>query len=129
RSVEAQFAKGEIMVRNAFGRVRFVYERNAHEFAKRACHFLGCSTAAEVINQRAIEVWEQLGLLPILIVHDELVYETPKGAEGDVLRRRIHDILVQPIKEMDGFVIPFTCKVGPNYGNLTEIELERKAAA
>jgi hypothetical protein len=91
-----------------------------HEFAKRAAHFLGCSTAADIVNQRAIWIWQELKYLPILIVHDELVYEFPKGVQGETLRKRVKEICDQPIPEMNGFVIPFVGAVGSNYGKYSE---------
>lgn len=118
--MEAQMARGDIMLRNPFGRVRMVYAQNAHEAAKRACHYMGCSTGAEVVNQRALNVWEQFGLLPMDIVHDELFYSLPKGAEGERLVHQIREVLDAPNKEMDGFIIPFGYKHGPNYGDLHE---------
>lgn len=116
RDLEQQFLRGEVLLRNPFGRARFVYERTPHEFAKRAAHFLGCSTAADIINESAILVWEELGLLPVLIVHDELVYELPKGEAGLKIAKRIKEIMEHPIPEMGGFVIPSSSAIGDNYG-------------
>lgn len=122
RELEEQMNRGDIMLRNPFGRVRMIYAQNGHERAKRACHFLGCSTGAEVVNQRALDVWDAFGLLPMGIVHDELFYSLPKGDKGERLVQDIRRVLDAPIPEMDGFVIPFGYKSGPNYGELHEEE-------
>lgn len=116
--IAAHLDSGDITVRNAFGRLRCVYAQNTHERAKRGCHFLGCSTAADIVNQRALDVMDATGLLPILIVHDELVYEMPRG--DTALRQRVREILEQPVSEIGGLAIPVKQKAGPNYGRLTE---------
>jgi DNA polymerase I-like protein with 3'-5' exonuclease and polymerase domains len=112
------------MVKNPFGRARFVYARDEHEFTKRWAHYQGCSTAADIINDRALMVNEELGLVPILIVHDELVYELPIG---DIkTRAAIKEIMERPVQQMPmpkgGYLsVPAEEKVGPNYGSLVEI--------
>lgn len=108
------------MLRNPFGRVRMIYDRDDHERAKRATHYMGCSTGAEVVNQRALDVWDRLGLLPVLIVHDELLYSLPKGERGEKLVGQIREVLDRPNEEMNGFVIPFGYKFGGTYGTMEE---------
>lgn len=119
KSLLKMFERGDVMLRNPFGRVRFVYAPSDHEFMKRAAHFLGCSTAADIINGRALMIWDELGLIPILIVHDELVYELPKGDEGMKLARMIREIMELPVNELNGLVIPTEGKMGSNYGGKT----------
>lgn len=114
--------KGNIMLRSPFGRVRMIYALDRHERGKRAAHFMGCSTAADVVNQRALDVLDTLGIMPLLVVHDELVYSLPKGYEGTKVMCSIHEILESPIKEMDNFVIPFGIKTGSDYGTLKELQ-------
>ncbi len=112
--VSQQLDRGDVRLRNPFGRLRFVYAHSSHERMKRGCHFLGCSTAADIVNGKAIAVWQELGLLPMLIVHDELVYVVPEG-DMDTLKK-IVEILESPVQEMAGFRIPWKCSVGRNYG-------------
>lgn len=129
-----QLDKGDVMMRNAFGRVRFIYAQDRHERMKRGCHFLGCSTAADIVNERMIWIHDALpdiqsryapdgmpmGLHPLLIVHDELVFELPKGEEGLRYRKVIKEIMGQPVAQMNGFQVPVKVKVGSNYGTQTE---------
>lgn len=110
---------GDISLRNPFGRYRLIYALNSHERAKRGTHFLGCSTGADVVNQRVLDVWRELRLLPILIVHDEAVYELPRGEL--VRRAQIKAILERPVQELGGMVIPTKCKVGATYGEMREV--------
>jgi len=129
-----QLDKGDIMLRNAFGRVRYIYAQDRHERMKRGCHFFGCSTAADIVNARMIQIHDELhdvrgrfnvrgdrmGLHPILVVHDELVYELPKGEESLKTRKRIKEILEAPVVVMNGFTVPTKCKVGMNYGERSD---------
>jgi hypothetical protein len=115
-NLEKQMSQGDIWLRNSFGRMRAIYAENDHERTKRACHFLGCSDGAEVVNQRALDVWDATGYFPQSIVHDELLYSLPKGAVGKKADAEITAILNSPIKQMDGFVIPFESKYSENYG-------------
>jgi DNA polymerase I-like protein with 3'-5' exonuclease and polymerase domains len=77
-NLEAQMSRGDIQLRNGFGRVRMIYAQDDHERTKRAAHFLGCSDGADVVNQRALDVWDEFGLIPHMVVHDELLYSLPK---------------------------------------------------
>jgi DNA polymerase I-like protein with 3'-5' exonuclease and polymerase domains len=126
--MEAKFGKGDVMLRNAFGRVRFCYATNAHEFKKRACHFFGCSNGAGHVNQLALDIKDQLGLLPGMVVHDDWSGWLPKGEEGLRLARQIKEIMEQPIKEMPlpggGYLrIPIEAKCGSNYRDVQEVLL------
>ena len=106
---------GEIMLRNPFGRVRFIYAQDAHSRAKKGCHFLGCSTGADIVNQRALDVWQELGMLPLMMVHDELVYEVRRD-EVDVVTGKLKAIMERPVKELGGMRIPAKVKIGESYG-------------
>jgi DNA polymerase I-like protein with 3'-5' exonuclease and polymerase domains len=111
-----QMSQGDLQLVNSFGRVRMIYAQDDHERVKRASHYLGCSDGADVVNQRALDVWDQFGLIPQSIVHDELLYSLPKGERGEKTAKEIRELLDSPITQMDGFVIPFGYKHGDNYG-------------
>lgn len=113
-AVSKSLDAGQILLRNPFGRVRAVYAQDSHERGKRGCHFLGCSTAADIVNQKALDVWQETGLVPLLVVHDELCYELEKGETK--LRTRIDEIVNSSNKELEGLVIPSKRKCGENYG-------------
>ena len=87
---------------------------------KRALHYYGCSDGAEVVNQRALDIRAEMGLVPILVVHDSLVYSLPLGDRGQASVRRIREILDSPIDQMNGYVIPFGYKHGSTYGTMEE---------
>ena len=116
-SVSNQLERGDITLVNPFGRVRYIYGQDTHNRKKKGCHYYGCSSAADIVNQRALDIWEAEGLVPILIVHDELVYCLPVGTATATIAR-LKDIMTQPVKEMGGLVVPVKAKVGANYGNL-----------
>lgn len=117
--LKAQLRSGRIQFRNPFGRWRCVYAQNLHEQAKRAAHFLGCSTAADLINERLLVVRDELDLVPLLVVHDELVFEI---ARGDVEKTapRIAEIMQAPASQLGGMCIPVVASVGRNYGKQSE---------
>ncbi len=115
--VSESLERGDISLVNPFGRVRYIYGQDAHTRKKKGCHYYGCSTAADIVNQRALDIWEAEGLVPILIVHDELVYCLPVGTATATIER-LKDIMMQPVKEMGGLVVPVKAKVGADYGNL-----------
>lgn len=120
KEVSKQLDSGNITLRNPFGRVRFVYAQSSHDRMKRGCHYLGCSTAADIWNQRALDVeQETYRTRPLLIVHDELVFQLRK----DNFRRQklIKEIMEQPVPEMDGLIIPTGMSIGPNYGAMVEM--------
>lgn len=119
---------GTVAVRNPFGRARVIYAQDPHERAKRACHFYGCSTAARIVNRAAIKIWKSMGLVPMLIVHDELVYSLPSSGSDDTVRE-IYAEMGKPIEELGGLRIPVSASFGPSYGNQTEVDLCAAKAA
>lgn len=126
--LEKKFFTSDVMFRNPFGRVRFVYESKAHEFKKRAGHFQGCSSGADHINQCALDIWDSLGILPCMIVHDDFTCWLPKGEQGLKQARQIKEIMQRPIVQMPlpggGYLaIPIEAKCGPSYGEVKEVAL------
>lgn len=119
-SIERRMNQGQITVRNPFGRLRYIYAQNGHERMKRACHFLGCSTAAGILNRAALRIWHELSLLPSLIVHDELVFAVDPGEAGDRVIEQVTEMMQQPVEVLGGFVIPVEAKTGSNYGKASE---------
>ena len=118
QDITKQMDSGDITLRNPFGRVRYIYAQNSHERKKRACHYLGCSTAADHVNQMALDVWDATGHKPILIVHDELCYELEKGDARE--RQKIGEVLNRPVKELGGLLLPYKQKIGANYGAMSK---------
>ncbi len=116
-TVSGGLERGDITLVNPFGRVRYIYGQDTHSRKKKGCHYYGCSSAADIVNQRALDIWEAEGLVPILIVHDELVYCLPVGTATATIEH-LKDIMTQPVKEMGGLVVPVKAKVGADYGNL-----------
>lgn len=102
---------------NAFGRRRQIYERG-HDGLKKGCHYLGCSDAADIIGASTISIHEELGFLPIMIVHDELVFEFERGTAGLKKAKKVKAIMERPVAEMDNMVFPVECKIGENYSEL-----------
>lgn len=118
--ISEQLDSGDIGLRNPFGRYSRIYAQNSHERKKRGVHNMGCGTAADFVNQKAIDIWEAEGLLPFQWVYDELCYALPKSTEP--LRNRVEEILLTPVPEMPKFIIPVERKIGPNYGALSKVK-------
>lgn len=114
RSVSARLESGQIGLRNPFGRWRCVYAQTPHERAKRGVHFLGCSTAADIIGEKALNIWDCLGLVPSLIVHDELVYALDPSDTRAM--RGIVEIMSGPVRQLGGLQVPVEAQCGHNYG-------------
>lgn len=104
KDISAQLDRGDISVRDAHGSLRFIYAQDSHERAKRGSHYLGCSSGAGLVNQKALDVWKETKLLPMLIVHDSLVYSLPKGEQGKKLEKEIADIQNVPMACFGGKV-------------------------
>lgn len=119
KTISAQLERGDLSLRNPFGAVRKIYAQDAHERLKRGVHFMGCSTAADLVNQCAITVWEQLDLVPLKWVYDELAYELPIDDIKTI--KMIKEILEQPVPELDGMIVPTKIKAGYSYGLMEEI--------
>lgn len=115
-SLSARLEAGRVQFRNPFGRWRCIYAQNAHERAKRAAHFLGCSTGADLMNQRVLDVHETLGIVPSLIVHDEIVFAVEPGDAGRRVVAQVAEIMSAPVPELGGLRIPVEVKIGANYG-------------
>lgn len=116
--VQKQLNSGDLMLGNPYGRKRFIYEMGEHDRLKTGCHFLGCSSCADMVNGKAVEINKELGLVPVLIVHDELVYELPIGDRGT--RAKIWEILTARVPQMGGRFGAWDMKMGRNYGKYSE---------
>lgn len=116
RRLGARLEAGRVQLTNPFGRVRCVYAQNAHERLKRAAHFLACSAAADLMGERMLAIHQELGLVPHLVVHDELVYAVPMGAAGRAVAERCAAIMSRPAAVLPGLVFPVAAALGANYG-------------
>lgn len=127
-------AAGEPLI-NAFGRRRMIYEMEYKEGQKKGCHFLACSDAANVIKRATIRIREHFGdeplwRKPILIIHDENIYELPKGNEGLRIAKDIREIMEQRVNDMswedepDGMLFPVSIRAGINNYDLKEVVIK-----
>lgn len=123
KEVANQLDRGDIMLSNAYGSKRFIYAQNSHERVKRGTHFLGCSSGAHLVNKKALEVWTETGILPMLIVHDSHCYSLPKGEAGLKLEKQITEIQNRPEPEFERLVeFPWEAERGKNYKEMTSAE-------
>lgn len=120
--VGKQLNSGDLMLSNSYGRKRVIYEMGEHDRLKTGCHFIGCSDCADMVNGRAVKIHQELGLVPILIVHDELVYELPIGSTK--VQDGIAEILGESIPQMGGRRGAWDMKIGKNYGKFSDYNPE-----
>jgi len=122
QEVASQLDRGDIMLSNAYRSKRFIYAQNSHERVKRGTHYLGCSSGAHLVNKKALDVWKETGVLPMLIVHDSHCYSLPKGEEGRKLEKRITEIQNAPEPEFEGLVdFPWEAERGHNYKEMESV--------
>lgn len=120
KRITVQMDRGDTRLRSAYGRERTIFAMDSHERMKRALHFMGCSSCADMVHYMWRKIKRELGLLPLLVVHDELLYEIPKGEQGEKLKWQI--------KELSGCLMPeqgnrpgaWGYKAGLNYGKKSE---------
>lgn len=138
RRIAQQMSEGDFTVRNRFGRRFRIYAAQPlegkyktkkepfygrliaqqHERTKRACHSLGCSNGAELLNQRALDVWEYTGIAPSLIIHDEAVWNIPKGSDGERFKSSAIAIFTAKVPELENISVPVGKGSGRTYGEL-----------
>lgn len=80
--------------------------------AKIALAFKGSGVAAEHVQAVQLRLYKEMGVVPLLQVHDELVVETPKEEKGNRLRRDIVTLMEQETKRFNGFKAPIKALVG-----------------
>lgn len=117
--ITKQMDSGNTRLRSAYGRERTIFAMDSHERMKRALHFLGCSSCADMVHYKASEIYKELKLIPILIVHDELVYELEKG---DIKTQcRIKELAILKVTQQADRPGSWGFKVGQNYGKKSDI--------
>lgn len=91
-----------------------------HTRLKRAYTYRGLNriiqaSAADMTKKAMVDIYVETGLIPLLQVHDELIYSVKNVEEAYVLR----DIMIQALP----LEVPNVCDIdiGPNWGEAVEI--------
>jgi DNA polymerase I-like protein with 3'-5' exonuclease and polymerase domains len=117
QKVQSLLDSGDITLRSAFNRRRPIFAMDSHERMKRGLHFFGCSSCADMVHLKVLEIYDEFGLVPLLIVHDEAVYEIEKG--DDKLCRDVEEMLALPVIQQGGRKGAWGMKRGLNYGKFS----------
>jgi hypothetical protein len=90
--------------------------------AKIAVAFLGQGTSADHVQGVMLRFYRELGIVPLMQVHDELVREI----HPDWSNKRLFDdfqMMAEETWRLPGFSCPFKLSRGVNWGDAVEIEL------
>lgn len=101
-------------IRSLTGRMLRVFGSDHQDWAKLAVAFKGQGTGADHVRAVMARYKSELGQVPLLQVHDELVWEIPK----DWSDKRATDYLrpmVEATSRIPGFTAPIEAKRGPNW--------------
>lgn len=88
--------------------------------AKVAAAFLGQGTSADHVQAVMIRYKRELGVVPLLQVHDELVFEIPQGWTDQQARDHIQ-IMNEETWRLPGFAVPSDLERGPNWKDLRKL--------
>lgn len=86
------------------------------ENAKVAAGYIGQGESAHYMQELMLN-YRALGIYPLLQVHDELVFERPRGASDEEVKEFFRPMR-SPSKLFDGFSAPIEIKRGPNWKDL-----------
>lgn len=95
---------------------------NARDNAKIAIATWGQGGGAQYIQGVMLRFFRERGAIPVLNVHDELVFEVPREWSDKQCYEFI-SLMYEPILRMPGFKAPGKAKRGKNYGEMQELTL------
>ena len=110
-----EFIEANHYVQHSCGSFLELYSSPA-EAAKIAAGYIGQGQSAHYMQELMLN-YDNLGITPLLQVHDELVFEQPKGrSDKEVLE--FFRPMREPSRLFDGFSAPIEIKRGPNWKDL-----------
>lgn len=74
-------------------------------------------SGADVIKKAMLDCYEQLGEVPLVTVHDELVWSLPKGEEGERRGAAIKEVMEHTVQISVPLLVDW--ERGPNWGNVS----------
>jgi DNA polymerase I-like protein with 3'-5' exonuclease and polymerase domains len=91
--------------------------------AKVAAAFRGQGTSADHVQAIMLRYWRELGAVPYLQVHDELVWEQP-ATWTDKQAFDFIALMQEETWRLPGFSVPADAMRGPNWKDLKKLVLE-----
>lgn len=98
------------------GRFLRLYGRDEDK-AKVAVAFLGQGVSADHVQAVMLRYKREFGVVPLLQVHDELVFERDRSLSDDEHRKFI-SVMCEPTWRLDGFSAPCEAKIGDNWKDM-----------
>jgi DNA polymerase-1 len=111
------------IARSPFGRIRRF--PNAQGMKPEVLSFYGQNPGSDILKQNALiqlhTTLPDFGARILLTVHDQVLVNCPlRNAVS--CKEHIEQTMASPLPQMDGFSIPATIKLGPNWGDVTSYE-------
>lgn len=110
-----EFIETHHYVQSASGRFLRLYGSDYEEWAKVACAFLGQGTGAEHVQAMMRRYDSEYGLVPLIQVHDELVFEVPKSWSDEYITGTFLRPMMEELDVIPGFRVPIEAMRGPNW--------------
>jgi len=110
-----EFVETNGYVQSATGRFLQLYGTDYEEWAKVAIAFLGQGTSAEHVQAMMRRYDNEFGVIPLIQVHDELVFEIPRDWSDEYVMGPFIRPMVEELDVLPGFKVPVEVKRGPNW--------------
>lgn len=104
------------VVKSPTGRFMRLYGRDEDK-AKVAVAYLGQGVSADHVQGVMLRYKRELGVVPLLQVHDELVFERDRTLSDDQNREFI-SLMAEPTWRLDDFAAPCEAKIGDNWKDM-----------
>lgn len=104
------------VVKSPTGRFMRLYGRDEDK-AKVAVAYLGQGVSADHVQGVMLRYKRELNVVPLLQVHDELVFERDRTLSDDQHREFI-SLMAEPTWRLDGFSAPCEAKIGDNWKDM-----------
>ena len=125
REVAEQLRNSRILT-TPFGRKRMFFGRWSNTLVREALSFVPQSTVCDLINLGIANAWTNMpdGWNILLQVHDSILMQVPIDTPPIHIRKFIDHYFEIPLKIKNKIMrVPLTIKTGPNWGELTPLEV------
>ena len=99
----------------------FFGRRDDHKTIGEAIAYDPQSSLADIVNKGMLKIWKVKDCQLLLQVHDALVVQYPEEKEDEIIPKLFEQLYHQvPLKHGRTLTIPYSCKVGWNWGKHSE---------
>ncbi len=111
-----EFIETHGYIQHSCGTFLELYDTTPENRAKIAAGFIGQGESAHYMQELMLN-YKELGICPLMQVHDELVFEVEPGKSDEEVKEFFRPMRT-PSKIFDGFSAPIEIKRGPNWKDL-----------